>query len=84
MLTEHTEVDKIEVVGTHRHIQVRTATVIQRDGVEVSRAYHRHVVTPGADVTGEDKAVQAVAGVLHTPEVVSAYRASLEEVDGVG
>jgi len=84
MLTEHTEVDKIEVVGTHRHIQVRTATVIMRDGVEVSRAYHRHVVTPGADVTGEDSAVQAVAGVLHTPEVVAAYQQSLDEVDGVG
>jgi len=83
MLTEHTEVDKIEVVGTHRHIQVRTATVIMRDGVEVSRAYHRHVVTPGADVTNEDEAVQAVAGVLHTPEVVEAYRASLE-VEDVG
>jgi len=83
MLTEHTQVDKIEVVGTHRHIQVRTATVIMRDGVEVSRAYHRHVVTPGADVTNEDEAVQAVAGVLHTPEVVEAYRASLE-VEDVG
>jgi len=83
MLTEHQEVDKIEVVGTHRFIQVRTATVISRDGVELSRAFHRHVVTPGADVTGEDAAVQAVAGVLHTPEVVSAYRASLE-VEDVG
>jgi len=82
-LNEHQEIDKIEIVGTHRHIQVRTATVISRDGVELSRAFHRHVVTPGADVTGEDEAVQAVAGVLHTPEVVSAYRASLE-VEDVG
>ena len=84
MLTEYTQVDKIEVVGTHRHIQVRTATVIMRDGVEVSRAYHRHVVTPGADVTGEDSAVQAVAQALHTPEVVAAYQASLDEVEDVG
>ena len=83
MLTEHTEVDKIEVVGTHRHIQVRTATVIQRDGVEVSRAFHRHVVTPGADVTSEDPAVQAIAQALHTPDVVAAYRESLE-VEDVG
>ena len=80
MLTEHTEVDKIEVVGTHRFIQVRTATVIMRDGVEVSRAFHRHVVTPGQDVTGEDEAVQAVAQALHTPEVVAAYQAEVEDV----
>ena len=81
MLTEHTEVDKIEVVGTHRFIQVRTATVIMRDGVEVSRAFHRHVVTPGQDVTAEDEAVQAIAQALHTPDVVAAYRASLEVED---
>jgi len=77
MLTEHQEVDKIEIVGQHRHVQVRTATVIKRDGVEVSRAFHRHVITPGADVSGEDEAVAAVCAAVHTPDVVAAYQEHL-------
>jgi len=76
-LTERTEVDKIEIVGTHKHVQVRTATIIQRDGVEVSRAFHRHVITPGADTSGEDASVQAVCSAVHTPDVVAAYEAHL-------
>ena len=45
-LTERTEEDKIEVVGTFKHVQVRTATVIERGGNEISRTYHRHVLSP--------------------------------------
>jgi hypothetical protein len=41
-LTESTVEDKIEVVGDHKHVQVRTATVIARDGTEISRSFHRH------------------------------------------
>ena len=51
-LTERTEQDKIEVVGQFKHVQVRTATVIERDGVEISRSFSRHVVAPDADITG--------------------------------
>ena len=47
-LTERTVQDKIEIVGDYKHIQVRTATVIERDGVEISRSFSRHVVTPNA------------------------------------
>jgi hypothetical protein len=82
-LTERTEVDRIEIVGTHKHVQVRTATIIERDGMEVSRAFHRHVITPGADTSGEDAGVQAVCSAVHTPEVIQAYQehlASSEEV----
>ena len=78
-LNEHQEIDKIEIVGQHRHIQVRTATVITRDGQEISRAFHRHVVSPGQDVSGEDAAVQAIAAAVHTPEVVAAYEAAVAE-----
>ena len=46
-LTERFENDKIEVVGQYKAIQVRRATVIERDGVEVSRSFHRHVLQPG-------------------------------------
>ena len=74
-LTERTVEDKIEIVGDFKHIQVRTATVIERDGVEISRSYHRHVIAPSDDVTGESAEVQAIAAAVHTPEVKAAYEA---------
>ena len=76
-LTERTEQDKIEVVGPYRHIQVRTATVIERDGVEISRSFSRHVVAPDADITGESTEVQAICAAVHTDEVKAAYAAHL-------
>ena len=74
-LTERTEQDKIEVVGSFKHVQVRTATVIERDGTEISRSYHRHVVAPDADITGESTEVQAVCNAVHTQAVKDAYAA---------
>jgi hypothetical protein len=76
-LTERTEQDKIEVVGTYKHVQVRTATIIERDGVEVSRSFHRHVVAPDADITGESAEVQAICTAVHTQAVKDAYAAHL-------
>ena len=76
-LSERTVEDKIEVVGDYKHIQVRTATVIERDGVEISRAFSRHVVAPDADVSGESAEVQAIASAVHTDEVKAAYAAHL-------
>ena len=74
-LTERTVEDKIEIVGDFKHIQVRTATVIERDGVEISRSFSRHVVAPDADITGESAEVQAIAAAVHTDEVKAAYAA---------
>ena len=76
-LTERTVEDKIEVVGDYKHIQVRTAVVIERDGVEISRSFSRHVVAPDADVSGESAEVQAIASAVHTDEVKAAYAAHL-------
>ena len=76
-LTERTVEDKIEIVGDFKHIQVRTATVIERDGVEISRSFSRHVVAPDADVSGESAEVQAIAAAVHTDEVKAAYAAHL-------
>jgi hypothetical protein len=76
-LTERKEEDKIEIVGRFKHIQVREATVIERDGVEISRSFHRHVVAPDADVSGESAEVQAIAAAVHTDEVKAAYAAHL-------
>jgi len=62
-------------VGDHKHIQIRTATVIKRDDVEISRAFSRHVVAPDADITGESAEVQAICAAVHTQAVKDAYAA---------
>jgi len=74
-LTERTVEDKIEIVGDYKHVQVRTATIIERDGVEISRSFHRHVVAPDADISGESAEVQAVCNAVWTQEVKDAYAA---------
>ena len=76
-LTEETVQDKIEIVSEHKMIQVRTATVIKRDDVEISRAFSRHVVAPNDDITGESTEVQAICAVVHTQAVKDAYAAHL-------
>tara|TARA_B110000046_G_scaffold49106_1_gene54664 strand:+ start:5896 stop:6153 length:258 start_codon:yes stop_codon:yes gene_type:complete len=76
-LTETQVEDKIEVVGDHKHVQIRTATVIARDGVEISRSFHRHVVAPDADISNESAEVQAICGAVHTGAVKSAYEAHI-------
>ena len=76
-LTEETIQDKIEIVGVHKHVQVRTAVVIKRDGVEISRSFHRHVVAPDADISGESAEVQAICNAVHTDEIKAAYAAHL-------
>jgi len=80
-LTEETVQDKIEIVGDYKFIQVRTATVIKKDGVEISRSFHRHVVAPNSDVSGESDDVKALATQFHTDEVKTAYVAHLAERD---
>jgi hypothetical protein len=68
-------VDLIEVIE-NGCVQVRTKTAIKEDGVEISSKFHRHVVAPGADVSGEDAKVQAIAASIHTAEVIAAYQAA--------
>jgi hypothetical protein len=75
MLEKVTSVDLIEVIE-NGCIQVRTKTAIKEDGVEISSKFHRHVVLPGADVSGEDAKVQAIAASIHTAEVIAAYVAA--------
>ena len=75
-LTEKTIIDKIELIENNS-IQVRTATVIEKDGTELTRTFHRHVVAPGADITNEDPKVQAIANAIWTEEIIAAYSASI-------
>jgi len=74
-LTEETIQDKIEIVGEFKHIQVRTATVIKKDGVEISRSFHRHVIAPGDDASAESDDVKALVTQFHTDAVKTAYAA---------
>ena len=78
-LTKEIVEDKIEVVGDFKHIQVRTATVIKEDGVELSRSYHRHVVTPNSDSTNESADVKAMVAQFHTDAIKTAYNKHLEK-----
>lgn len=83
-LTERVEEDKIEIVGQFKHIQVRTATVVERDGVELTRAFERKALAPDADVSGESAEVQAIAGAVWTQEIKDAYAAHVAESQQIG
>jgi urease accessory protein UreE len=76
-LEEKSVVDKIEVLLAGQ-IQVRRRDQILKDGVEVAATYHRHVLSPGDDLTNEDPRVVAIAEATWTPEVIATYQASLE------
>ena len=71
--------DKIEIVGEFKKIQVRTATVIKEDGVELSRSFHRHVVSPNSDSTNESADVKALVKQFHTDAVKKAFNEYLEK-----
>jgi len=77
-LTEETIQDKIEIVGDFKIIQIRTATIIKRDGTEISRGFSRHVVPPDADTSGESDDVKAIASQVHTDAIKTAYAAHLK------
>ena len=83
-ITKTTEIGKVEVVGEYKHVQVRTATVIKEDGTELSRKYHRHVLTPDLDISGEDAEVQAVCNAVWTDDVKAAWKTFLENDSGPG
>ena len=72
-LTKETVQDKIEVVGDYRAVQVRTATVVKEDGVELSRSFHRHVLHPDSDISGESSEVQGICNSVWTDDVKSAW-----------
>ena len=91
-LTKEITQDKIEIVGVHKDIQVRTRTAIMEDGVELSSSFHRHIVTcvssvkndddswthTDTDVSGESAEVQAIATAVWTDAVKAAARTANE------
>ena len=88
-LTESLEYDKMEIVTQWKHVQVRQATVVKRDGVEIARSFHRYVLTPGAldgsdnlvstDISGQPTDIQGVCNALWTDAVKSSWKTRLIE-----
>ena len=86
-LSESTEYDKIEVVGIYKHVQVRKATVIKKDGVELTRSFERYTLQAGTldasdnlvdtDLSGEPAEVSAIATAAWTTDVKAAWKAKL-------
>ena len=72
-ITKETQIGKIEVVGKHKSVQVRTDTVVMEDNEELSRKYHRHTLMPDADITNEHSEVQAVCNAVWTDQVKADY-----------
>ena len=72
-LAESIEYDKIEVVGPYKAVQVRKATVIKKDGVELTRSFERYTLQSDADISGQPAEVQAVCNAVWTDAVKTAY-----------
>ena len=83
-IVKSTEVGRVEVIGIYKQIQVRTDTVIKEDGVELTRTYHRHVLSPGnldpdnnfvdLDISGETAEVQGIANAVWTQDIKDAWK----------
>ena len=86
-LSESIEYDKIEVVGIYKQVQVRKATVIKKDGTELTRTYHRYVLQAGTldgsnnlvdtDLSGEPTEVSTICTAVWTSDVKTAWKAKL-------
>ena len=88
-ITKEIKADKIEVVENGR-IQIRTATIIKENGVEITRSFHRHAIDPSdkssgswqdTDISNEDERVQAIANATWTDEVKKAYQDKVDSTE---
>jgi len=73
MLEKLSVIDQIEIIRDGS-IQVRRTDLIREDGVEIAKAYHRHVLHPGDDLSEQDERVVAVANAVWTPELIEEYK----------
>ena len=87
-LSERSENDKIEIVGAYKAVQVRRADIVEKDGVEIARTFHRHALNPGTvasgtstlidtDISGEDADVQAICNAAWTDAIKESWRIKL-------
>ena len=77
-LSESIEYDKIEIVGEYKAVQVRKATVIKKDGKELTRSFERYVLQPDSDISAQPAEVQAICNVVWTNEIKDAWKAYQE------
>ena len=77
-LAESIEYDKIEIVGKYKAVQVRKATVIKKDGTELTRSFERHVLHPDSDISAEPTEVQSICNAVWTQEIKDAWKAYQE------
>ena len=76
-LIERQIIDLIQI-EENNSILIRTATIIEKDGVEIAKTYHRHIVTPTDSIENEDSRVQAIANAIWTNEVIAKYKQDLK------
>ena len=74
-LTKEVKIDKLEVIGDYKAVQCREAIVVKEDGVEISRTFHRHVLHPDMDISGEPQETQDICNAVWTDEVKAAWTA---------
>jgi len=82
-LSESIEYDKIEIISQYKHVQVRKATVIKKDGKELTRSFERYTLNPDSDISSQPTEVSAICNAVWTDEVKKAwktYQASLSPV----
>ena len=78
------ETDKIEVVGTHKAVQVREASVIKEDDKELTRSFYRYVLHPDSDISGETDEVKAICDAVWTDDVKTAWTEFQDAKTGQG
>lgn len=80
-LTKEVIEDKIEVVGEYKEVQVRTATIIKENGVELTRSFNRKVLQPDADISKESSEVQGICNAVWTDDVKKAHKDYMDSLD---
>lgn len=73
-ITKEIVEDKIEVVGEWKYVQVRTATILKEDGVELNRSFHRHTLKCTDDISGQSTEVQSICNAVWTDELKAAFQ----------
>jgi hypothetical protein len=77
-LIKTTEIDKIEIVGDYKTIQIREAIIIKENEIELSKSFNRYSLSPDADLTDQPADIVSLSNIFWTDEIKEAYTKSLE------
>ena len=81
MITKNTTIDKIEIVGEHKHVQVKQLLIISENGQEISRNAHRYFLTPDMDISEQPQEVKDICNTAWTDEIKSSWNTYLENLE---